>query len=102
METGFHLTTCSNVGTEGGGDQNGTLLQRQATELGDQQEVKGCSGQLLSGAEQQRQLLHEVARYQENKRWTERRTTWLMDMLPVREGQNMCSFSLISPHKLTQ
>lgn len=61
------LTACSYVKAEGGGGQSGTALQGQATDLGNQQEVKGCPGQLLGAAEQQRQLLHQFTRY----RWSE-------------------------------
>lgn len=42
---------CSDVGTEGGGDQTRTTFQRQATELGDQHEVEGRTGHLLPGAQ---------------------------------------------------
>jgi len=57
------LAACSNVCTEGGGEQTGTPFQRQASELGDQQEVEGRTGHLLPGAQKPRQLLNEVTRY---------------------------------------
>ena len=58
-----HLTTCSNVGTEGRADQTTTLFHRQHTELRDQQEVEGCSGHLLSAAQQRHQLLDQITCY---------------------------------------
>lgn len=67
-----NLTTCSNVGTEGRVDQTRTPFQRQATELGDQQEVESCPGQLLSGTQQPRQLLDQLTRYREGERYGER------------------------------
>lgn len=72
VQTPQILATCSNVGTEGGVDQTGTPFQRQATELGDQQEVEGCPGHLLPGAQQPHQLLNQLARYIESNRQKDR------------------------------
>lgn len=57
-----YLTTCTDVKTERGGHQARTLIQRQASKLGDEQEVKGSPSQLLLGAQQPNQLLDQLTR----------------------------------------